>query len=90
MDSIVPQGSLFPAWTGFENDTTMEAFLKLMSATNVKDFKVKLPQNNSFNLIFVIADNRVNSVFIGVHRVGGRKMKLRVKSFQLETEINGI
>ena len=68
MQSIVPQGYLVSlAWTGFKrNDTTMEAFLKLMSATNVKDFKVKLPQNNSFNLIFVIADeSEVNSVFIG-------------------------
>ena len=68
MQSIVPQGFLISlAWTGFNrNDTTMEAFLKLMSATNVKDFKAKIPNNNSFNLIFVIADEtEVNSVFIG-------------------------
>ena len=68
MQSIVPQGFLVSlAWTGFKrNDTTVETFLRLMSATKVKDFKAKMPQNNSFNLIFVIADeSEVNSVFIG-------------------------
>ena len=68
MQSIVPQGFLISlAWTGFKkNDTTMETFLNLMSSTKIKDFKAKMPQSNSFNLIFVIADeSEVNSVFIG-------------------------
>ena len=43
MQSIVPQGfPCFLAWTGFKkNDTTLEAFLKLMSAKS-KDFKAKI------------------------------------------------
>ncbi len=68
MQPIVPQGFLVSlAWTGFKrNDTTMETFLNLMFASKVEDFKAKMPQSNSFNLIFVIADeSEVNSVFIG-------------------------
>ena len=68
MQSIVPEGFLVSlAWTGFKkNDTTLETFLNLMSAKKAEDFKAKMPQNNSFNLILVIADEtEVNSVFIG-------------------------
>ncbi|MDC3075760.1 penicillin acylase family protein [Paracoccaceae bacterium] len=68
MESIIPHGFLVSlAWTGFKkNDTTLETFLKLMSAKKVEEFKTKIPKNNSFNLIFVIADEtEVNSVFIG-------------------------
>ena len=68
MHSLVPQGFLVSlAWTGFnKNDTTLETFLNLMSAKTVEGFKAKMPKNNSFNLIFVIADEtEVNSVFIG-------------------------
>ncbi len=68
MQSITPRGFLVSlAWTGFKkNDTTLETFLNLMSAKKVEDFKAKMPKNNSFNLIFVIADEtEVNSVFIG-------------------------
>ncbi len=68
MQSIVPEGFLVSlAWTGFRNDdTTLETFLTLMSTKKMERFKDKIPKNNSFNLIFVIADEtKVDSVFIG-------------------------
>ena len=68
MQSIVPKNFLISlAWTGFRNnDTSLETFLNLMSAKTIDGFKNKIPQNNSFNLIFVIADEtKVSSLFIG-------------------------
>ena len=68
MQPIVPEGFVVSlAWTGFrKNDTTLETFFNLMSAKKIDSFKSKIPQNNSFNLIFVIADEaKVNSLFIG-------------------------
>ena len=68
MQAIVPEDFLISlAWTGFRNDdTTLETFLTLMSAKEIADFKEKISQNNSFNLIFVIADEtQISSVFIG-------------------------
>ena len=68
MESIVPEGFVISlAWTGFKNnDTSLETFLNLMSAKKIDDFKNKIPKNNSFNLIFVLADKaKVTSLFIG-------------------------
>ncbi len=68
MQSIVPDGFLVSlAWTGFKNnDKTLETFLKLMSAKKFNEFETKMLQNNSFNLILVIADEtEINSIFIG-------------------------
>ena len=63
MQSIVPEGFLVSlAWTGFRNnDTTLETFFNLMSSTKIQDFKAKMPQNNSFNLIFVMTIILVNT-----------------------------
>ncbi len=68
MRSVVPEGFLVSlAWTGFRNDdTTIETLLNLMSAKKIDGLKEKIAQKNSFNLIFVIADEtEVASVFIG-------------------------
>ncbi len=68
MQSIVPDGFLISlAWTGFKsNDKTLETFVKLMSAKSLDEFKTNISQDNSFNLILVVADEtEVNSVFIG-------------------------
>ena len=68
MQSVVPEGFLVSlAWTGFkENDKTLETFLKLMSSKSLDQFQANGLQDNSFNLILVVADEtEINSVFIG-------------------------
>ena len=68
MQSIVPKGFLVSlAWTGLrKDDKTLETLLTLMSAKKLDGFKTKISKNNSFNLIFVIADEtEVTSVYIG-------------------------
>ena len=68
MQSIVPEGFLVSlAWTGFkENDKTLETFINLMSSKSLDGFKANGLQDNSFNLILVVADEtQINSVFIG-------------------------
>ena len=68
MQSIVPEGFLVSlAWTGFKNnDKTLETFINLMSAKKVDELNAKELQDNSFNLILVVADQtEINSVFIG-------------------------
>ena len=68
MRSVVPEGFLVSlAWTGFrKNDKTLETFINLMSSKSLDQFKANGLQNNSFNLILVVADEtEINSVFIG-------------------------
>ena len=68
MQSIVPEDFLVSlAWTGFkDNDNTLETLMNLMTAKKVEEFKDKILESSSFNLILVIADEKkIDSVFIG-------------------------
>ncbi len=68
MQSIVPEGyGISLAWTGHKNnDTTLETFMNLMASENIDDLKNNILKNNSFNLIFIVADEtNIASFFIG-------------------------
>ena len=76
MQSIVPEDFLVSlAWTGFkDNDNTLETLMNLMTAKKVEEFKDKILESSSFNLILVIADEKKSTLCSsGVHLNEKRK-----------------